>query len=105
MRAAAFNAHIWHSLSPPSSWFFVLCSSFIHKDKIADAKAKAAVKAQIEADKRARAEKAAREKALRQGLQPEPPAVSSTSQGPSKSVTGSAGVPSKEYKETRLQVN
>lgn len=84
--------------------FSSLNTSFIHKDKIADAQAKAAVKAQIEADKRARAEKAAREKALRQGLQPEP-SVSLTSQGPSKPVTGSAGVPSKEYKETRLQVN
>ncbi|TFL03799.1 DNA-binding protein [Pterulicium gracile] len=37
------------------------------RDKIEDAKAKAAVKAQIEADKKARVEKAAREKALREG--------------------------------------
>ncbi|KAF8576856.1 hypothetical protein K439DRAFT_1649205 [Ramaria rubella] len=39
------------------------------KDKLEDVKAKAAIKAQIEADKRERAEKAAREKALRQGTQ------------------------------------
>lgn len=37
------------------------------KDKLEDAKAKAAVRAQIEADKKARADKAAREKALRDG--------------------------------------
>lgn len=37
------------------------------RDKIEDAKARAAIKAQIEADKKARAEKAAREKALREG--------------------------------------
>ncbi|TFK29599.1 hypothetical protein FA15DRAFT_663746 [Coprinopsis marcescibilis] len=37
------------------------------REKIEDAKARAAVKAQIEADKKARAEKAAREKALREG--------------------------------------
>lgn len=72
------------------------------QDKIADAKAKAAVKAQIEADKRARAEKAAREKALRQNPQQE---ALVTSQEPAKPVTSSAGVSSKEYKETRLQVN
>ncbi|KAG8714863.1 hypothetical protein FRC11_006779, partial [Ceratobasidium sp. 423] len=36
------------------------------QDKIDDAKAKAAVRAQIEADKKARAEKAAKEKALRE---------------------------------------
>jgi len=35
-------------------------------DKIADAKARAAVKAQIEADKKTRAERTAKEKALRE---------------------------------------
>lgn len=38
----------------------------LQTDKIDDAKAKAAIRAQIEADKKARAEKAAKEKALRE---------------------------------------
>ena len=40
---------------------------FAPTEKIEDAKARAAVKAQIEADKKARAAKAAREKAAREG--------------------------------------
>jgi len=71
------------------------------RDKIADAKAKAAVKVQIEADKRERAEKAAREKASRQGLQPAQPAQASP---PAAAVTASAGTSSKDHKETRLQI-
>lgn len=43
-------------------------------DKIDDAKAKAAIRAQIEADKKARAEKAAKEKALREVSSPTSPA-------------------------------
>jgi len=74
------------------------------KDKIEDAKAKAAIKAQIEADKRERAEKIAREKALRDGK--EPPAAAA----PSTTTTTSAGASSvgegsqREYKDTRLQI-
>ncbi|KAF8484181.1 ubiquitin-related domain-containing protein [Gautieria morchelliformis] len=67
------------------------------KDKIEDAKAKAAIKAQIEADKRERAEKAAREKALRQGAQPLP-------SQPSSAPPASSSTAGKDYKETRLQI-
>lgn len=65
---------------------------------------------QIEADKRARAEKAAREKALREG---QPPTESQSDQAPTSSVAAAAAVASssssasrvkKEYTETRLQV-
>lgn len=71
-------------------------------DKIEDAKARAAVKAQIEADRKARAEKAAREKALREGREivdtPSAP-------GPAQSAaSSSSGVSSKDFKETRLQI-
>ncbi|KAH7890970.1 ubiquitin-related domain-containing protein [Phlebopus sp. FC_14] len=78
------------------------------RDKIEDAKAKAAIKAQIEADKKARAEKAAREKALREGkpiVDAAPasiasPAAAATSSPPSSS----SGVAGKDFKDTRLQI-
>ncbi|KAF7309502.1 hypothetical protein MIND_00321000 [Mycena indigotica] len=69
------------------------------REKIEDAKARAAVKAQIEADKRARAEKAAREKALRHGEA----IVDSPTTNPVAS-TSSATVAGKDFKETRLQI-
>ncbi|TDL26623.1 hypothetical protein BD410DRAFT_783712 [Rickenella mellea] len=73
------------------------------RDKIEDAKAKAAIKAQIEADKRVRAEKAAREKALRDGTQiPSTPAAAASASSSTPATTGSGGT--KEYKETRLQI-
>ena len=61
---------------------------------------------QIEADKRARAEKAAREKALREG---QPPTESQSDQATTSSVAAAASSSSasrvkKEYTETRLQV-
>ncbi|KAK0489346.1 hypothetical protein IW261DRAFT_1444463 [Armillaria novae-zelandiae] len=74
--------------------------------KIEEAKAKAAVKAQIEADKKARAEKAAREKALREGkpitdnLSTTAPAASTGS----GTASSSSGVKGREFKETRLQI-
>lgn len=71
-------------------------------DKINDAKAKAAVKAQIEADKKARAEKAAREKALREG-RPIVDAPASSTPAASSSSGGSA-VAGKDFKDTRLQI-
>jgi hypothetical protein len=70
-------------------------------DKIADAKAKAAVKAQIEADKKARAEKAAREKALRDG---QPVIDSSSSTGPSRPAPATTTLPKKDFAETRLAI-
>ena len=69
-------------------------------EKIEDAKAKAAVKAQIEADKKARAEKAAREKALRDG---QPVIDSSSSTGPSRPAPA-ATLPKKDFAETRLAI-
>ncbi|KZO92852.1 hypothetical protein CALVIDRAFT_540517 [Calocera viscosa TUFC12733] len=74
------------------------------RDKLAEAKAKAAVKAQIEADKRARAEKAAREKALREGkvYDVEGGSAQPTAAPAAASVT--TGVKGKDYPETRLQI-
>ena len=69
-------------------------------EKIEDAKAKAAVKAQIEADKKARAEKAAREKALRDG---QPIIDSSSSTGPSHPAPATT-LPKKDFAETRLAI-
>lgn len=73
-------------------------------DKIEDAKARAAVKTQIEADKKARAEKAAREKALREG-QPIPASSADPSSAPVAPAALAANTSaSKEHKETRLQI-
>jgi len=76
------------------------------RDKIEDAKAKAAIKAQIEADKRARAEKAAREKALREGkpIVDTPASASTPASRPGVATSTSSGVAGKDYKETRLQI-
>ncbi|KAJ7885982.1 ubiquitin-related domain-containing protein [Mycena leptocephala] len=72
------------------------------KDKIEDAKARAAIKAQIEADKKARAEKFAREKALRHGEEiVDAPASAPV---PSGSAAPASGVAGKDFKETRLQI-
>lgn len=70
------------------------------REKIEDARAKAAVKAQIEADKKARAEKAAREKALRDGQ----PLTATSSAVPATPAVASISVASKDFKETRLQI-
>jgi len=76
------------------------------KDKIDDARAKAAIKAQIEADKKARAEKFAREKAIRDG-QPVPDSSASAPVAPKPTAAvaaPSSGVAGKDFKETRLQI-
>ncbi|KAM6497236.1 Ubiquitin-related domain containing protein [Amanita muscaria] len=70
------------------------------REKVEEARARAAVKAQIEADKKARAEKAAREKALREG-QPIP--TTTPDQTAPAAPTVQSG-PSREFKETRLQI-
>ena len=72
-------------------------------EKLEDAKARAAIKAQIEADKKARAEKAAREKALREGREytettPAAPAAAAPS---ASALSGTAG---RDYPQTRLQI-
>lgn len=71
-------------------------------EKIEDARARAAVKAQIEADKKARAEKAAREKALREG-QPAP-MIDAPQTTPAAAAVAVQSGSSKEFKETRLQI-
>lgn len=76
------------------------------KEKAEDAKARAAIKAQIEADKKARAEKAAREKALREG-KPIVDSQSETNSGTPSSAavaSSSSGVAGKDFKDTRLQI-
>jgi hypothetical protein len=84
----------------------LLTECIVSLDKIEDAKARAAVKAQIEADKKARAEKAAREKALREGrpitdnMASEP----ASAQQPAAAAAAPSGVAGKDYKETRLQI-
>lgn len=64
------------------------------------------MKAQIEADKKARAEKAAREKALREG-KPIPEAAQPSTSAPAAAAAASApktGLAGKDYPETRLQI-
>ncbi|KAJ3881561.1 ubiquitin-related domain-containing protein [Lentinula edodes] len=74
------------------------------RDKIEEAKARAAVKAQIEADKKARAEKAAREKALREGLPIEDAGASTLAAAAPHPGASTSGVAGKDFKETRLQI-
>lgn len=69
-------------------------------DKIEDAKAKSAVRLQILADKTARAEKFAREKALREGK--DVPLFAGTS--PSSSIAPAKVVEEKKYNQTRLSI-
>lgn len=72
------------------------------REKLEDAKARAAIKAQIEADKRERAERAAREKALREGKTlPEAAPAPSPLAAARAAPTGTAG---KDYPTTRLQI-
>lgn len=96
----------YHSLYLCITWDLIifLVQFLSPPDKIEDARAKAAIKAQIEADKKARAEKFAREKALRDG-QPVPDTSSSagTSSAPA-SAASVGGVAGKDFKETRLQI-
>ncbi|KIY65701.1 hypothetical protein CYLTODRAFT_492106 [Cylindrobasidium torrendii FP15055 ss-10] len=74
------------------------------RDKLEDAKARAAIKAQIEADKQARAQKAAREKALRDG-QPVPDFhASSSTPAAAPAASANSGVKGRDFKETRLQI-
>ncbi|TCD67383.1 hypothetical protein EIP91_012418 [Steccherinum ochraceum] len=73
------------------------------REKLEDAKARAAIKAQIEADKQARAEKAAREKALREGKTYTESAPAASAPTPAAASTAS-GVAGKDYPQTRLQI-
>lgn len=71
-------------------------------EKAEEARAKAAVKAQIEADKKARAEKAAMEKALREGRAP--PGASAPVNVPKPAAAASASTAGRDFKDTRLQI-
>jgi len=73
------------------------------KEKLEDMKAKQRIKAQIEADKKERAEKAALEKALRDGTAL-PASASKPTGPPPPSMTSSSGNSSAHKKETRLQI-
>lgn len=73
---------------------------YLSADKLEDAKAKAAVRAQIEADKKARVDKAAREKALREGRAPP---VVADAPAPTPTASVSSGE-KKVYTQTRLQI-
>lgn len=74
-------------------------------EKLEDAKARAAIKAQIEADKKARAEKAAREKALREGKAfPEDATSAAPAASASSATSALSGTSGKDYPQTRLQI-
>lgn len=79
-----------------------LTHATLRTEKAEDARARAAIKAQIEADKRERAEKAAREKALREGKSV-PEASASTPAAP-MAAPSAAAVAGRDFKETRLQI-
>ncbi|KAF8492961.1 ubiquitin-related domain-containing protein [Russula emetica] len=75
------------------------------REKENDKKALAAIKAQIEADKQERAQKAAQEKALREGGTT---AAAAATSAPAPAVAAAApatsSIPGREFKETRLQI-
>ncbi|KAH9034592.1 ubiquitin-related domain-containing protein [Lactarius pseudohatsudake] len=71
------------------------------REKEDDKKALAAIKVQIEADKRQRAQKAAQEKALRDGAAPPVDAAGSSAPSAAPATTS---VPGREFKDTRLQI-
>lgn len=76
-------------------------------EKVLEAEAKAKIRAQIEADKKARAEKAAKEKALREGREYTDasgtiPAAPIAAAATPSVASGTRGV---DYKDTRLQVS
>jgi len=63
------------------------------------------IKAQIEADKRDRAQKAAQEKALREGGTAVVPAAATSAPAPAPAAApATSSIPGREFKETRLQI-
>lgn len=76
----------------------------IFTEKENDKKALAAIKAQIEADKRERAQKAAQEKALRDGAAAAPVSTATSSSAPVAAPAITAAVAGRDFKETRLQI-
>lgn len=71
-------------------------------EKVEDARARAAVKAQIEADRKALAEKKAMEKAIREGRLDETAPVEVPK--PAVTATAAAGTAGRDFKDTRLQI-
>ncbi|KAF7798704.1 hypothetical protein EIP86_009928 [Pleurotus ostreatoroseus] len=74
------------------------------REKLEDAKARAAIKAQIEADKKARAEKAAREKALREGKPIVDTSAGTPTSSPAAIAAATSGLAGRDYPQTRLQI-
>ncbi|KZT07347.1 uncharacterized protein LAESUDRAFT_812327 [Laetiporus sulphureus 93-53] len=74
------------------------------REKLEDAKARAAIKAQIEADKRERAERAAREKALREGKPVPGSSAPAAVPAPAPAASTAPKTAGKDYPETRLQI-
>jgi hypothetical protein len=77
-------------------------ASLIEKEN--DKKALAAIKAQIETDKRERAQKAAQEKALREGTATATTSVPAPAPAAAASAPATTSIPGREFKETRLQI-
>jgi hypothetical protein len=92
--------------SPPSlTPSLRLChrnAPFVEKEN--DKKALAAIKAQIETDKRERAQKAAQEKALREGGTTAAAAASAPAPAVAAAAPATSSIPGREFKETRLQI-
>jgi hypothetical protein len=79
-----------------------------HPEKENEKKARAAVKAQIEADRQERAQKAAQEKAIRDGATAAPaltgPSAPAAAAPATTTTTTTTSIPGREFKETRLQI-
>ena len=81
----------------------MLTPPFAEKEN--EKKALAAIKAQIEADKRERAQKAAQEKALRDGTATAPAHATATVTAPAPApAPATSSLPGREFPETRLQI-
>jgi hypothetical protein len=90
-----------HSLFPSSVIvrLFNCDASFTEKEN--DKKSLATIRAQIEVDKRERAQKAAQEKVLRDGTSTAPGADAATA---SAAAPATSSLPGREFSETRLQI-
>ncbi|KAH9973387.1 hypothetical protein BJV74DRAFT_197510 [Russula compacta] len=76
------------------------------REKEDEKRARAAIKAQIEADRQERAQKAAQEKALREGATASPALTgpSASAAAAPATTTTTSSIPGREFKETRLQI-
>ncbi|KAJ3532075.1 hypothetical protein NM688_g7477 [Phlebia brevispora] len=99
--AEAKRRGLWHQ---SFTQCFEFTQHYQRSEKIEDAKARAAIKAQIEADKKARHEKAAREKALREGREIVDSSAGAPSTNPSAITSATSGLAGRDYPQTRLQI-